>query len=288
MSGADFKNPKNKPLLRKNITALSNDQKSYLINQTDTNYHRAAVLYYGLNTQLVKLKNEQIFHEYNRGKFITLKRGSIIKIDFGLPLGAEFGGLHYAIVLHDSHSGNPLVNVLPIKSFKGNNFHETDILFNSEIYDAMRGHLSIIKSLRRHRLKTFRKMLKTKSQRIEHLFELVHKEGFSITEPSFDLLGAIFSGSDELRQALKDSQVIKKEDLLKEQARILKQYDNIKKIAAESIKFNRKSIAVTSQIRCLSKMRIKFPLNRFDPLYNIKVDTATLQKIQTSLKKYYI
>ena len=58
-------------------------------------------------------------------------------------------------------------------------------------------------------------MLKTKSQRIEHLFELVHKEGFSITEPSFDLLGAIFSGSDELRQALKDSQVIKKEDLLK-------------------------------------------------------------------------
>ena len=105
----DLKDPKNKNQLCTNIATFSTKQQNYLTRQVNEDYHRAAVLYYGLHSQFVKLKNEKTYHTNNKGKFIALKRGSIIKIDFGLPLGSEFGGLHYAIVLHDSNVANPIV-----------------------------------------------------------------------------------------------------------------------------------------------------------------------------------
>lgn len=284
----DLKDPKNKNQLCNNIATFSTNQQNYLTQQVDEDYHRAAVLYYGLHSQFVKLKNEKTFYKNNNKKFIVLKRGSIIKIDFGLPLGSEFGGLHYAIVLHDSNAANPLVTVLPIKSFKGKNYYRTDIIFDAEIYEPMHEQLVIAKSIRRHRIKAFRNLLITKNHRVEHLFELAKQEGFTLDEKSFDLLGVIFYGSPELRKALKESQFIKKEDLKKEQDRILRQNNNVETIAAESKKFQRQSIGVTSQIRSLSKMRIYFPINRFDPLYNIKVSEKTLSKINSAIEMYYL
>ena len=284
----DLKDPKNKNQLCTNIATFSTKQQNYLTRQVNEDYHRAAVLYYGLHSQFVKLKNEKTYHTNNKGKFIALKRGSIIKIDFGLPLGSEFGGLHYAIVLHDSNVANPLVTVLPIKSFKGDNYHKTDIIFDAEIYEPMREQLSIAKSIRRHRIKAFRNLLITKNHRVERLFELAKREGFALDEKSFDLLGVVFYGSPELRKALKESQFIKKEDLQKEHERILRQNDNVEISAAESKKFQRQSIGITSQIRSLSKMRIYFPTNRFDPLYNIRVSKKTLLKINSAIKSYYL
>lgn len=288
MNDVDLKNPKNKELLCKSIKGLSTNQGKYLTNQADIDYHRAAILYYGLNVQLGKLKNEKIFHELNKRKFITLKRGSIIKIDFGLPLGAEFGGLHYAIVLHDSNAANPLVTVLPIKSFKGHNYYKTDIIFSSEIYSAMWSRLVIAKSIRRHRIKAFRNLLTQKNKQIEHLFDLAIKEGFALAPNSFDLLGAAFYGSPELIKALKESRSLKKDEIQREQERIIRQNKNVETIATESRKFKYQSVGVTSQIRSLSKMRIHFPVNRFDPLYNIRIDKKALDKIQTALKGYYL
>lgn len=254
----------------------------------ECDYHRAAVLYYGLFGQLEKLKNEKIFHQNNKKHFISLKRGSIIKIDFGLPLGSEFGGLHYAIVLHDSNAANPLVSVLPIKSYKGNNIYKTDILFDEEIYQAIRSHLLIAKSIRRHRIKAFKKFLRDHNKRIENLFAQAAKEGFSLKKGSFDLLGVILHGSNQLKTALRESSNIPKEELKKMQDRILRNMNNVKVIAQESKKFKKQSVGITSQVRTLSKIRIKFPSNRFDPLYNIRIDSETLNKIRQALRSYYL
>ncbi|WP_159459054.1 type II toxin-antitoxin system PemK/MazF family toxin [Megasphaera vaginalis (ex Bordigoni et al. 2020)] len=284
----DLKNIQNKPILLANIATLSCNQRQYLTDETELDYHRAAVLYYGLSEQLSKLKNEKKFHQMNNQRFISLKRGSIIKIDFGLPLGSEFGGLHYAIVLHSSNTFNPLVSVLPIKSYKDNNYYKTDILFDDEIYQAIRSHLLVAKSIRRHRIKTFKTLLRDHNKRIESLFTQAAKEGFSLKKDSFDLLGAIFHGSATLKTALQESRNIPDDELKKMQDRILRNMNNVKVIAGESKKFKKQSIGITSQIRTLSKIRIKFPLNRFDPLYNIRVDSKTLDKISQALHNYYL
>lgn len=284
----DLKDIRNKSVLSKSITKLSYNQNQYLTDEMECDYHRAAVLYYGLFGQLEKLKNEKIFHQNNKKHFISLKRGSIIKIDFGLPLGSEFGGLHYAIVLHDSNAANPLVSVLPIKSYKGNNIYKTDILFDEEIYRAIRSHLLIAKSIRRHRIKAFKTFLRDHNKRIENLFAQAAKEGFSLKKDSFDLLGVIIHGSNQLKTALRESSNIPKEELKKMQDRILRNMNNVKVIAQESKKFKKQSVGITSQVRTLSKIRIKFPSNRFDPLYNIRIDSETLNKIRQALRSYYL
>jgi|GEM_PF-2001451 len=284
----DLKDIRNKSVLSKSITKLSYNQSQYLTDEMKCDYHRAAVLYYGLFGQLEKLKNEKIFHQNNKKHFISLKRGSIIKIDFGLPLGSEFGGLHYAIVLHDSNAANPLVSVLPIKSYKGNNIYKTDILFDEEIYQAIRSHLLIAKSIRRHRIKAFKTFLRDHNKRIENLFAQATKEGFSLKKDSFDLLGVIIHGSNQLKTALRESSNIPKEELKKMQDRILRNMNNVKVIAQESKKFKKQSVGITSQVRTLSKIRIKFPSNRFDPLYNIRIDSETLNKIRQALRSYYL
>ena len=284
----DLKDIRNKSVLSKSITKLSYNQNQYLTDEMECDYHRAAVLYYGLFGQLEKLKNEKIFHQNNKKHFISLKRGSIIKIDFGLPLGSEFGGLHYAIVLHDSNAANPLVSVLPIKSYKGNNIYKTDILFDEEIYQAIRSHLLIAKSIRRHRIKAFKTFLRDHNKRIENLFAQAAKEGFSLKKGSFDLLGVIIHGSNQLKTALRESSNIPKEELKKMQDRILRNMNNVKVIAQESKKFKKQSVGITSQVRTLSKIRIKFPSNRFDPLYNIRIDSETLNKIRQALRSYYL
>lgn len=284
----DLKDIRNKSVLSKSITKLSYNQSQYLTDEMKCDYHRAAVLYYGLFGQLEKLKNEKIFHQNNKKHFISLKRGSIIKIDFGLPLGSEFGGLHYAIVLHDSNAANPLVSVLPIKSYKGNNIYKTDILFDEEIYQAIRSHLLIAKSIRRHRIKAFKTFLRDHNKRIENLFAQAAKEGFSLKKDSFDLLGVIIHGSNQLKTALRESSNIPKEELKKMQDRILRNMNNVKVIAQESKKFKKQSVGITSQVRALSKIRIKFPSNRFDPLYNIRIDSETLNKIRQALRSYYL
>lgn len=284
----DLKDIQNKPILVKNITNLSDNQRQYLIDEIERDYHRAAVLYYGLSEQLAKLKNEKKFHQMNKKHFISLKRGSIIKIDFGLPLGSEFGGLHYAIVLHDSNTANPLVSVLPIKSYKINNFHKTDIIFNDEIYQAIRNHLLIAKSIRRHRIKEFKTSLRNNNKRIESIFNQAEREGFSLKNGSFDLLGVLLYGSEQLKAAIREPRSITKDELKKRQNQILRNIDNVKIIAKESQKFKKQSIGIVSQVKTLSKIRIKFPSNRFDPLYNIRIDSKTLDKIRQALRNYYL
>ena len=72
------------------------------------------------------------------------------------------------------------------------------------------------------------------------------------------------------------------------QDRILRNMNNVKVIAQESKKFKKQSVGITSQVRTLSKIRIKFPSNRFDPLYNIRIDSETLNKIRQALRSYYL
>lgn len=44
------------------------------------------------------------------------KRSEIVLAQFGFNVGAEYGGMHYAVVIKDSSKNNPNVNVVPLSS----------------------------------------------------------------------------------------------------------------------------------------------------------------------------
>ncbi|NNV06897.1 type II toxin-antitoxin system PemK/MazF family toxin [Geobacillus sp. C56-T2] len=48
------------------------------------------------------------------------KRSEIVLAHFGFNVGAEFGGMHYAVVIRDSSKNNPVVNVVPLSSLDEN------------------------------------------------------------------------------------------------------------------------------------------------------------------------
>lgn len=46
------------------------------------------------------------------------KRSEIVLAHFGFNVGAEYGGMHYAVVIRDSSKNNPNVNVVPLTSLE--------------------------------------------------------------------------------------------------------------------------------------------------------------------------
>lgn len=76
-------------------------------------------------TLLYEIQNKpDIFKKY--------KRGSIVKVRFGVNPGSEFSGDHYAIVLNkDDNIYNPVLNVIPITSVS----NKYNINLGNIIYD---------------------------------------------------------------------------------------------------------------------------------------------------------
>ena len=76
-------------------------------------------------TLLYEIQNKpKIFKKY--------KRGSIVKVRFGVNPGSEFSGDHYAIVLNkDDSIYNPVLNIIPITSVS----NKYNINLGNIIYD---------------------------------------------------------------------------------------------------------------------------------------------------------
>lgn len=51
-------------------------------------------------------------------KMLTYKPGDVITVNFGFNVGSEFGGRHYAVVLHKDFRTNRTLTVVPLSSCK--------------------------------------------------------------------------------------------------------------------------------------------------------------------------
>ena len=85
-----------------------------------------------------KLKESKLLlRELNRPRkyYEKYKRGTIIKVDFGVNIGSEFSQVHYAIVLNknDNRMSNTL-SVIPLTSKeKNNNYNIGNVIFDNFI-----------------------------------------------------------------------------------------------------------------------------------------------------------
>ena len=119
------------------IKAL-NKMLEHLINDTsDRHLKKAHLISYWIKDYINMLNFEEKFIPT---KNIAYKRGNIVKLNFGFNIGAEYGGLHYGIVLDNKNEHNsPVVTVIPLTSVKSSKeVHSNSVDLGNDIYRLLK------------------------------------------------------------------------------------------------------------------------------------------------------
>ncbi|WP_236717729.1 type II toxin-antitoxin system PemK/MazF family toxin [Rummeliibacillus stabekisii] len=61
-----------------------------------------------------------------------VQTGEVVLAHFGFNVGAEYGGMHYAVVIKKDKKSNPLLNVVPLSSLKEG--QTVDDLHTEDVY----------------------------------------------------------------------------------------------------------------------------------------------------------
>lgn len=223
--------------------------ESLIADGTSDAIGKADKLCYWLEDWTTFLKFEPNFVP---NKLKRYKRGEIIKVHLGFNVGSEEGGLHYAVVLDkDNALNSPIITIVPLTSVK----ESTDlsklgkgrVFLGDEIY----------RSLTR---KCSSKLLELMAEQKDIENEMFNPE----TLLTYD--------TEEMNNRLK---------------KVAVSLAYVRKIEAEQKKMNRGSIALTSQITAISKIRIYDPKTNHDVLSKIRLSDEGLNAIDKALHSLY-
>ena len=73
------------------------------------------------------IKSDNFFHDHFNTK-IAIKRGDVFVVRFEYECGNELHGPHLVVALNDSKTNDPMVTVVPLKSYKGILNPRSDVL----------------------------------------------------------------------------------------------------------------------------------------------------------------
>lgn len=190
--------------------------------------------------------------EFSPKSLRRYKRGEIIKVHLGYNVGSEEGGLHYCVVVDKKNSINsPVVTIVPLTSVKNNtdvtHLHRGNVYLGNELFTNLSSKITSTKNGIIATVKTLRNTLET----------MKSNNGFA--------------NKDVYKQFMNDLIVAEKEQDLLER---MKQEVNKMKVG---------SIALVSQIRTISKIRIYDPKTNFDILSNVKLSNEKLDLIDDEI-----
>lgn len=193
------------------------------------------------------LTQEQSFHPE---KLIRYKRGSIVKVHFGYRVGAEEGGLHYAIVMDQKNSiYSPTVTVIPLTSVKSGvdltKLHASRVPIGNEVYTLL--------------INKYNAELCLAKQHIREIRELI--ENLDTSDDHSPL-----------------------EEKLNELER---EVDHCNKMKRTVSRMKQGSIALVGQITTISKIRIYDPKFHNDALSKIRVSPTTLDLLDTKVQELF-
>lgn len=243
----DLKKPENKGALTSKIAELANSVSTFLKNILGTDQHKAALLYYWLRNYLRYIKQEE---DFNPKYFPQFRPGDIVKVDFGFGIGSEFGGLHYAIVLAPSNAKSSIVTVVPLRSLKPNK-ESPSTLYKSDVYLGT---------------ELFTVLLNRSGKMLDQCESYVKE--FETTDPKTITANDIKRFEKQLKEA---KGLIAKHNIIME----------------EVSRLNAGTVAIVSQIRTVSKIRVQNPKYREDALYDMRVDKQVTDKIRAVIKELY-
>lgn len=229
-----------------NINSSIEQIKLLLYDMYNTEPSKADKLSYWFQNYVTYRKEENAF---DPSELKHYKRGDIIKVNLGFRIGAELGGLHYAIVLDNNNSiHNKNITVIPLISSKQHidlNKLSTDRLY---LGDELKSKI-IIKC---------QNQINAVQQRINILTEQIKNNKISTSSKNIELekLQNIINANDKAIKEVK--------------------------------KMKHGSIALLNQITTISKLRIYDPKSAIGVLHNVRISTNFLDEINKRLISLYI
>lgn len=250
------------------IEAVCNSANTRFISESLSGYPKYKYLPQWLDNKSIYLTRERTNTNPNHRIY---KRGTIVYIDFGVNVGYELSGNHFAIVLNNKdNSRNGVLCVVPISSKNKNNYVPV-------------GKIIEIQSIKH--------FVSQSDKTKEHLRVFVlsaMKKGFLKSEPSDTVRKIIENGPP-----LSDEEIEKKANKLgfdlhsSESAE--KIIDNFileaeanKKVFDVYKRYTKDSFAMPLNIQTVSKNRIR-QINKFDPAGKIKAPYDVLNKIDNAV-----
>ena len=260
------------------IRALNNMLELYINSSNDKHLKKANLLSYWIKDYVRMIRFEENFEPT---KNIAYKRGNLVKVNFGFRVGAEYGGLHYGIVLdnHNDHN-SPVVTVIPLTSSKDTEeIHENNV---DEVYRSLK-----------IKYDTISKALKEEQEEIQNELNLFKTMVDLATQTANELESGTLD-SQAFKQKLSD--VRKYLDAAKELKRLWEekaqhnkeQQDYLNKIGLEISRMKEGSIALVNQITTISKIRIFDPRNLKGVLSGISLSEEGMKKINQKVKELYV
>lgn len=256
---------------------------------------------YGYNFKVTRLANWNYKHttflekEANKvsGPKIYFEQGSFIKVDFGINIGREFSGPHFAIVL-DKHDNinKDTITVVPLSSQHNKKY----ITVNKVMFEEATASLTQKIDMLEKRVRE----LKEKNKKTRLLSEEINENKYLRNpEKATQELIQIFKDEVEDKEisirnirdylTFKDYIVTRK---LKESEKEISECetDSNELITCKNHydHYSKNSFAVISGVTTISKSRIYPPINKNDPIGRIKVSKEEINRIKSAFLKSYI
>lgn len=234
---------------------------SSLANGTPEQKKKAQLLGYWISDYVSFLKKEDTFDPRN---LIRYKRGNIVKVHLGYRIGSEEGGLHYAVVVDvENARSSPIVTVVPLTSVKSstdiNNLHASNLYLGNEVYSRLQEKVTRLQEDYRLQIKEIGVELADVLKRFP---ETDSPEDQTLTEE-------INASIDCLQKKMEDTR---------------KKIKNLEKCSSELSRMKSGSIALVTQITCVSKIRIFDPLYPSDVFANVRLSDELLNSLDNKIK----
>ena len=142
-------------------------------------------------------KLDNFFHKHFQTR-IAITRGDVFMVDFKYECGNELRGPHFVVATNDSKANDPIVTVVPLKSFKGVLNPRSDVLLGI-VEGTTTGNQSIalinqIKSIEKSRMidhvrkETLQKILDNEKIAEDDEIEIKIKTIYRLSDKQFNIL----------------------------------------------------------------------------------------------------
>lgn len=263
------------------IKSLNKLLEGYINDPGGSHLKKANLISYWIKDYVRMINFEE---QFDPTRNLSYKRGNVVKIDFGFNIGAEYGGLHYGVVLDNKNPHNsPVVTVVPLTSIKSaKKTHSNNVELGNEIYRSLK-----------IKYDTISKSLKEEEEEIMQELTLF-KALVDLTTQAADELKECERNSKEFTQKLStaekylDASYSLQKIWEEKEKHNKEQQTSLDKIRLEISRMKEGSIALVNQITTVSKIRIFDPRNLKGVLAGISLSEENMEKINEKIKELYV
>ncbi|HFN2847606.1 TPA: type II toxin-antitoxin system PemK/MazF family toxin, partial [Enterococcus faecium] len=258
---------------KEEIEAACNQANVRFIGEALSGYPKYKYLHNWLQSKSFYLNKERCMPNKN---YRVYKRGTIVYVDFGVNVGYELSGNHFAIVLNNKdNSKNGVVCVVPISSKKKSNY------------------VSVGKILEVASIKQFISQADKLKEKLRIIILLSLNRGIIDESDLNSFIKDIEAKGEKLsveeveKRAVKHNLVCEtREQVIKEIKSLSEDMVKYQKVFNCYKKYTQESYVMPLNIQTISKNRIR-RINKFDPSGNMKAPGNVLNEVDESLKKYF-